>query len=274
MNIKFIVNDYILIWNLLFRASISESIHKLKQKLWTNYKDEYNYTYKDKMLMLEDIKNYIPNDDTIYNLVLDTKQHQTFKKEAEKYRLEILKLWDKKLNIYLQKILKEELTEYTVFLVNEEFDILETIKKDNHIYIILGKKLTKQNYRKLMVDIIINVLKKEMKEYQGNDKLIAEAIIEMAICNELATCLTNNSHYFMGNEKLTYIKRQAYPYWLMYLGITVEQMPEYMSRDKIAFNLEKYPYEAKLQEYKLEDFIDFCIKYKKYMFKEDQLDLI
>ena len=34
MNIKFVVNDYILIWNLLFQASISEKMHVLKQKIW------------------------------------------------------------------------------------------------------------------------------------------------------------------------------------------------------------------------------------------------
>ena len=32
MNAKFIVNDYVLIWNLLFQASISEKIYNFKQK--------------------------------------------------------------------------------------------------------------------------------------------------------------------------------------------------------------------------------------------------
>ncbi len=274
MDIRFVVNDYILVWNLLFRASISEPVHKLKQKLWTNYKNEYNETYKDKTLMLRDIKNYIPNDDTIYNLVLETKEYQKLKKETEKYRLEILKLWDKKLNAYLQRILKKEPKEYTVFLVNEEFDVLETIKLCDQITVILGKKVTKQDYRKLMVDIIMSIVKKEIKEYKDHNKLIADAIIEMAIYNELATNLTNNSHYFMGKEKLTYIKRQVYPYWLMYLGITKEDMPKYMSRDKIAFDLEKYPYEKQLKDYGLEEFIDFCIRHKRYIIKEEQLDLI
>ena len=40
MNLKFAVNDYVLIWNLLFQASVSEEIHKLKQKIWFNYKKE------------------------------------------------------------------------------------------------------------------------------------------------------------------------------------------------------------------------------------------
>lgn len=274
MNIKFIVNDYILIWNILFRVSISEEVQKLKEKLWKNYKNEYNDAYKDKNLMLKDIKNYIPNDDTIYNLVLESKEYQKIKKETDKYRLEILKLWDKNLNKYLKRILKEEPDDYTFFLVSKEFDILEVTKIDNQITIILGKKITKEDLSKLLVDIVISIIKKEIDQYKDHDKLIADAIIEMAIYNELATNLTNNSHYFMGKENLTYIKRQIYPYWLMYLGIEKEDMNKYMSRDKIVFDLEKYPYDKKLKEYNLEQFIDFCISNKKHIIRVEQLDLI
>ena len=63
MNLKFVVNDYVLIWNLLFQASISENIHKFKQKIWINYKNEYNKTFKDNLLILKDPKNFIPDDD-------------------------------------------------------------------------------------------------------------------------------------------------------------------------------------------------------------------
>ena len=47
MNLKFVVNDYVLIWNLLFQASISERIHTVKQKIWLNYQKEYNETFRD-----------------------------------------------------------------------------------------------------------------------------------------------------------------------------------------------------------------------------------
>lgn len=274
MNIKFIVNDYILIWNLLFRPSISEAIQKLKQKLWVNYKNEYNNAYKDKNIMLKDIKNYIPDDDTIYNLVLETKEYQKLKKETEKYRLELLKLWDKKLSTYLQEILKNNNQEYTIFLVGEEFDVLESTKNNDQISLVLGKKITKQNFYKIIVEIIMNITKNILKSYEGKDKIIADAITEMAILNELATSLTNNSHYFMGNDNLAYIKRQIYPYWLMYLGIPKEEMPKYMLRDKIAFDLNKYPYEKQLIGYNLEEFIDFCIRHRRYMIKEEYLELI
>ena len=72
---KFIVNDYALIWNLLFQASFSEGIYKLKQKLWDTYRNEYNETFRDKDLIMKDPKNFIPNDDTIYNIILENKNY-------------------------------------------------------------------------------------------------------------------------------------------------------------------------------------------------------
>ena len=73
MNTNFIVNDYILIWNLLFGASISETIYKLKQKIWDNYRNEYNAIFKDKELIINDYKNFIPNNDVVYNIVMDNE---------------------------------------------------------------------------------------------------------------------------------------------------------------------------------------------------------
>ena len=92
MNLNFIINDYILIWNVLFQASVSEPIYKLKQKLWDTYKEQYNNTYKDRVAILNDVKNYIPNDDTIYNIILESAEYQNIRKEVEKYRLEVIKL--------------------------------------------------------------------------------------------------------------------------------------------------------------------------------------
>ena len=127
MDVKFVVNDYVLIWNLLFQASISESIYQLKQKLWVNYKDEYNNTYRDKNAILKDPKNFIPNDDTIYNIVLETKDYISLKREAEKYRLTLMKLWDsnkKKIERLVKRVLKIDLKQYTFLIVNEELNKL------------------------------------------------------------------------------------------------------------------------------------------------------
>ena len=91
MNTVFIVNDYTLMWNLLFQTSISENIYKLKQKIWNTYKNEYNSMFQDKNLILKDYKNFIPNNDTIYNILLDNREYEKIKKQAEKYRLELMK---------------------------------------------------------------------------------------------------------------------------------------------------------------------------------------
>jgi hypothetical protein len=73
MNTNFIVNDYVLIWNLLFGTSISETTFKLKQKIWDNYRNEYNAIFQDKELIMKDYKNFIPNNDLIYNIVLGNR---------------------------------------------------------------------------------------------------------------------------------------------------------------------------------------------------------
>lgn len=276
MNLNFIINDYILIWNVLFQASVSEPIYKLKQKLWDTYKEQYNNTYKDRVAILNDVKNYIPNDDTIYNIILESAEYQNIRKEVEKYRLEVIKLWNKKISTQLKKITKQDFKEYTVYLIDNRLEILElpTISNKDIKTIILGKKIPEEEPHKIIFLLLEAILKKEINKYKDIDKNIANAIIEMAIENELATNISNISHYWTSEEKLLSIKRQIYPFWLMYLGISKEEMPKYMNRDKIAFDVNKFPYEKDLKNLDITDFIDFCIQNKKRIIREEQLELI
>lgn len=276
MNLNFIINDYILIWNVLFQASVSEPIYKLKQKLWDTYKEQYNNTYKDRVAILNDVKKYIPNDDTIYNIILESAEYQNIRKEVEKYRLEVIKLWNKKISTQLKKITKQDFKEYTVYLIDNRLEILElpTIPNKDIKTIILGKKIPEEEPHKIIFLLLEAILKKEINKYKDIDKNIANAIIEMAIENELATNISNISHYWTSEEKLLSIKRQIYPFWLMYLGISKEEMPKYMNRDKIAFDVNKFPYEKDLKNLDITDFIDFCIQNKKRIIREEQLELI
>lgn len=276
MNLNFIINDYILIWNVLFQASVSEPIYKLKQKLWDTYKEQYNNTYKDRVAILNDVKNYIPNDDTIYNIILESAEYQNIRKEVEKYRLEVIKLWNKKISTQLKKITKQDFKEYMVYLIDNRLEILElpTIPNKDIKTIILGKKIPEEEPNKIIFLLLEAILKKEINKYKDIDKNIANAIIEMAIENELATNISNISHYWTSEEKLLSIKRQIYPFWLMYLGISKEEMPKYMNRDKIAFDVNKFPYEKDLKNLDITDFIDFCIQNKKRIIREEQLELI
>ncbi len=279
MNLKFVVNDYVLIWNLLFQASINEQIHKLKQKLWLNYKNEYNNTYRDKELILKDPKNFIPNDDTIYNIVLESKEYEKIKKDTEKYRNNILKLWDtrKKETIKnIKEISRLDQKVYNVFVVSDLLNIVDstTPSKQKINTLIFGKKIDTKDNTKTIVDLVFEVLKKETKNYQSEYKEIVEAVLELAILNELKTRLTTRSAYLTGDPTLAYLKRQIYPYWLMYLGASKEEMLEYMMRDKIAFDVEKYTYERQLKKINLLEFIDFCIRNQKHIVKINELEII
>ncbi len=279
MNLKFVVNDYVLIWNLLFQASINERVHKLKQKLWINYKKEYNNTYRDKDLILKDTKNFIPNDDTIYNIVLETKEYEKIKRDTEKYRNEVLKIWDnnkKEATKIIKAITRLDLKPYQILVVSEQLDIIDTTTvKDAKINtVVLGKKVTSDTSMKLLVELVFQILKHEFKEYKTEYKEIVDAVVELAVLNEFPTRLTGRSHYLTGDPTLNYLKRQIYPYWLMYLGADKEDMLSFMMRDKIAFDVDKYAYEKELKKKDLLEFIDFCIRNQKYIVKINELEII
>ena len=67
------------------------------------------------------------------------------------------------------------------------------------------------------------------------------------------------------------LKRWIYPYWLMYLGIPKDELLSRMMRDKIAFELDNYAYEKELVKMNLEEFIDFCIRNKRYIIREQKV---
>ena len=60
MNLSFDLNDYLLIWNLLFLPSVTNDVQRLKEKLWKNYRHLYKDLYKEEAKILKDPKNYIP----------------------------------------------------------------------------------------------------------------------------------------------------------------------------------------------------------------------
>ena len=274
MNTKFIVNDYVLIWNLLFGASISEPIYKLKQKIWDTYKNEYNATFKDKLEILKDYKNFIPNNDTVYNIILDTKDYEKLKKQAETLRLEIMQVWDKnkKENDHLIKnILRKKLSTHTVFVVNKE---LNTIDYPMDGVLIVGKEVEKKEPLKVLIAMNMIIAKNNIKRYKDEYDKFKKAILELAILNEYPTRITGRSYYHVGSPNLLSLKRWLYPYWLMYLGIPKEEFFNYMMRDKIVFDADKYAYEKELKRMDIEEFIDFCIRNQKYIVRERKIPKI
>ena len=249
MNLKFMVNDYVLIWNLLFQASISESLHSLKQKIWINYKDQYNNTFKDNLKILKDPKNFIPDDDTIYNIIMENKGYEKIKKDTEKFRVKLLEKWDenKKTAVKeLKDILRFDIKLYNVLVVCEKLDIVdsEKVKGSKVNTIVWGKRFDSSNPYNSIINLVFEIVKKELKDYREEYKDIVDAIVELAIINEFATRLTKITHYLSGDNTLKYLKKQIYPYWLMYLGVDKSDMLKYMSRDNIAYDLSKYTNEV------------------------------
>lgn len=271
---KFIVNDYALIWNLLFQASISENIYNIKQKLWDTYRNEYNLTFNDKLAIMKDYKNFIPRNDTIYNIVLEKKAYSKIKRQAEKYRNEIMSLWDqnkKETDFLLKKIIKKEIPNYTFFIVNKELNVIDHPCQSS---LIIGKKINQNNPLNILIEINMKIISNNIKKYKESDKNIKNAIIELAVLNEYATRLSKKSFYFVGNPNLRAIKRNIYPYWLMYLGIKHENFKTYMMRDKIAFDIEIYDYKKELQKMNIEEFIDYCVTNQDYILKNLKEEVI
>lgn len=271
MTVKFVVNDYCLIWNLLFQVSVSNNIYRVKQKIWETYKTEYNETYRDKAAILRDGKDFIPNNDTVYNIILESNTYDRVKKLAEKYRLDIMKLWDKnkKETSYLfDKIVRMEIPEYTFFVVNKEFEIIDHSSDKS---MMIGKTIDSKNPFNILFEINLDILMDHIKKYNPEGEMFKIAIIELAVLNEYATRLTGRSYYLSGNPELLSLKRWLYPYWLMYLGIPKEDFLSCMTRDKVAFDADKYAYEKELKKMNLEQFIDFCIRNKRYIIRDAKM---
>ena len=279
MNLNFVLNDYVLIWNLLFSASISSDIQIFKQKLWKNYRHSYNELYKEEELILKDPKNYIPDDDTIFDMVKASDIYKEIREETEKYRLDLLHTWDKikkDLNKNLKEILRFDIKLYHVLVVDKKLDVIGMkIPKSRRVNTITwGNRVDSDNYTLAIINIIEHIVRKELANYQVEYKDLVDAVIELAIDNELASRLLNKSVYLKGDKHLKFLKCQLYPYFLMYLGYSKEEILNRMLRDKIVFELDKYTFERGLATIDLKAFIDFCIKHQKHILKINELEII
>ena len=275
MNLKFVINEYTLVWYLLFQQSISIKLNNYKQKLWKNFQNEYIHLEKEKQLILKDPKNYIPDNDTIYDLMKDFDDYEDILNNTEKYKVNILKIWDKyklKVRKELSNILRFEVRDYSILLVDPKLNVIDlSSKKDGKINtIVYGKKL-KSNDVEALLEMVYIVLRKELKGFNEENREIVEAVIELAVLNELGTRITKKSCYLVGRSEYQLLKRQIYPYFLMYLGVDRDDLVSYMRRDGIIFDQSSYTNEVKLRKINLKEFINFCINNKKIILRLDKL---
>ena len=130
----------------------------IKEKFWTNHQKQYISMQRENVEILKYTKDFIPDDDTIYNLVFETEIFKKIKKETEKYRQKLLQEWDKNkklINKNLNEILrfKDELS-YSVIVVNPSIDVVEYIKSNPKKNIAWGRKEESNNIQKQKVQKI------------------------------------------------------------------------------------------------------------------------
>ncbi|MBR1385509.1 MAG: hypothetical protein IJ568_01620 [Bacilli bacterium] len=278
MNIQFVVNDYLLAWNLLFRPSISEDIQTLKERLWKNYSKEYMKLEKENVEILKYTNDFIPDDDTIYNFVFDSEEYKLVKKQTDKYRRFLMKIWDSNQKV-IQSSLKELLrfkveNTYQILVIHPYFDNVEYLKKNPKKNIVWGKKEDTEDGLKAIMRILFTAVKYELNDYQEQNKEIVTAITDLLVTNEIYTRVSGYSKYEEGIKRLKLLKRQLYPYWLMYQGADREELVSFMMRDRMPFDIDKYPIEKGLRKVDFKGFIDFCCTNQKYIIRLNELDKI
>lgn len=279
MNLSFDLNDYLLIWNLLFQTSISNETQRLKEKLWKNYRHLYKALYKEEAKILKDPKNYIPDDDTIFDMVKATDVYKKIRKETEEYRLFLMHYYDemkKTINIYFKDIIRFDIKMYHVLVINPRFNAVEmkTVKSRKVNTISWGMMNDQNDGELAIISIISHALRKELKDYETDYQEIVDGVVELAIDNELATRIKEKSYYLKGDNSLKFLKKQIYPYFLMYLGSNKDEMINYMARDNIIFDVDNYTFTRSLAASDLKEFISFCIENQKYILQIEELEII
>lgn len=265
MKLDIVVNKYLLIWHLLYQSAVSDDIHKLKQKLWKDHKKEYSLVHKDKEEILNDLDNFIPNDDLIYNLIEKSPYYKKIKMDTNRYRINILEIWDKNRKKYIKElnsILKFDLkNDYKICVVHPVLDVVETNQNSNTITI--GKKIITRDKDNFLTYLLYKIIKNDLSKLKTKESEIVDIVIELAIINELYTRSTKESKYKIGKKDLRGLKEKLYPYWLMYLGVPIEDFDKYMIRDNIFFDKTRFKYNKLLQNIDLISFISFIIKNKR-----------
>jgi len=241
-------------------------MHVFKQKLWLTYKKEYKKMEKDKDEILLDNKNFIPDDNTLYDLLDDSGVFSKIAMDVEHHRIRLMKEWDlvkKKINQELSNILRIEKDNYQVIVLHPAME--SSLSTSDAKSIGWGKKKDLQEPLTTILEIITLLIKQQVHYEDEQDENIKNAILELAILNETYTRI-RESNYFKKDELLS-LKKELYPYFLMYLGINLEDTTPYMMRDNMAFDIEKYTNEIQFRNLDIFEFIDFIVRNKKLILK-------
>ncbi len=269
MKLDIVVNKYLLIWHLLYQSTVSEEMHRLKHKLWNNYKREYSLVHKDKNEILSSLTDFIPDDDLIYNKVEESPLYKKIKIETNRYRNSLLEMWDKSRKKYIKELnslLKcDPKRRYTICAIHPSLDVMETDFESEIITV--GKKINARDKDNFLTYLMYKIVKNELSRLATDEYEIIDVVTELVTINELYTRASKESKYNIGKKELRLLKEKIYPYFLMYLGVPLEDFEKYMVRDNIFFNKNDYKYEKILRTVDIYSFIGFLVKNKRSILK-------
>ena len=269
MNLEINVNDYLLAWYLLYGASLSREIDKFKKTLYTRYKKEYNFCYKDRSEIIKYGKDFIPDNDILYNAVLESGLFKSLKKETVRHKNNIEKMWDsnkEEINKYINDVLRMPFPSViNVYIIHPRLEINEYVRESKSL--VWGSEKDKYDVITLMLSIITRGILIESIDYKNNREIV-DSILELSIVNEIGKRISKNLTYELGDPVLKLIKRQIYPFWLMYLGFNdKEKVLNKMIEDRIGFDLDKYPLDKNMKKLNIKSFTEYCIKNSRNILK-------
>lgn len=271
MNIEIMVNDYLLAWYLLYGASLSKEIDRFKRSLYTKYTKEYNFCYKDRSEIIKYGKDFIPDNDILYNAVLESGLFRSLKKEANHHKMHIEKLWEnnkKEITKHIEDVLRVPFPkQINLYIIHPRLEIIEYVSDFN--VLVWGSDKDKYDALTVMLMTITKgIIKNKQTEKLKNYDEILDSILELSIVNEIGKRISKSYTYELGNPVLKLIKRQIYPFWIMYLGyIEKETILNKMIDDRIGFDLDKYPIDKNIKKLNLSQFIEFCAKNSRHILK-------
>lgn len=262
MRLNFIINKYLLMWYLLCRESNINEVNDFKQNFLSLHRKEAFMLIKEKDIIMSYLKDYIPDDDFIFNKFYNTDEFKKLQKDTNKYRISMLEAYDKNKKVLLKnlnKLLKYDLNiSYDICFVHKKLDVIEFNLKTN--LIVLGKDIKSFDALGFYILIVYKILENEYKKFKPEEKEIVTSILELVIYNELFTRVSGKNRYNIGNQNLRKTKEKIYPYFLMYMGILESDFDKRMEEDNIYFDSVKYDNNLKLMD--LYSFITFIIKNK------------
>ena len=270
MKLEVMVNEYLLAWYILYGASLSKEIDRFKKNLFTKYKKEYNFCYKDRMEILKYGKDFIPDNDILYNAVLTSSLFKSLKKETVKHRNNIEKMWEassEEINKHINNVIRLPFPKtINIYVIHPRFEITEYARDLKSL--VWGSEKDKYDVLTVCLSLITRGMLIDSDHSFQNNKEILNSNVELSVVNEIGKSLSKSFNYELGNPVLKIIKRQIYPYWLMYLGyVDKEKILNKMIDDKIGFDLEKYPLDRSLRKMNLKVFTEYCIKNNRNILK-------